>query len=89
MHVGGMNENSFQDNIFFSFRVASTLLSLWNIFQSAPGVVDIVIEEGLLHAIHALHDIPDLPLHVMQDLVPAALLMIPLPQKEGSIQGNY
>lgn len=86
MHVGGMNENSYQDNIFFSFWVASTLLSLSNIFQSAPGVVDIVIEEGLLHA---LHDIPDLPLHVMQDLVPAALLMIPLPQKEGSIQGNY
>lgn len=51
-------------------------------------MVDIVIEEGLLLAIHALHDIPDLHLHVMQDLGHAAVLMIPLPQKEGSIRGN-
>lgn len=56
---------------------------------SAPGVVDIMIEDGLLLAIHALHDIPDLHLHVIRDLGPAAVIIILLPKSEGIIQGNF
>lgn len=56
---------------------------------SAPGVVDIVIEDGLHLDIHALHDIPDLHLHAIQDLGPAAMIIILLPQNEGIIRGNF
>lgn len=76
-----------QSFFFFDFWVVFSTLQMFVL--SAQGVVDIVIEDGLLLYIHALHEIPGLHLHAIEDLGPTAVIIILLPKNEGIIRGNF